>query len=208
MFVLCDTNNNRVKLELLFIEAKTDFYTALLYYNCYRYPHTYMESLRYRTLHEAAMDVLLSPSSEVKSEKTRRIAKMWKSGEMPLARDDINEKPLDKPRRETRVEVVDPASNKLKLGNGRSEESRKRILHSLTHIESWAIDLSWEVVARFGEGMPRAFFDDFVGVAEDEARHHEMLVNRLKECGASYGDYAVHDGLWESAEKTSDSLEK
>ena len=59
------------------------------------------------------------------------------------------------------------------------------ILHSLTHIESVAVDLAWDAIARFGIAgrgyqLPRAFFDDFVGVAEDEARHFRLLAERLK----------------------------
>lgn len=34
-----------------------------------------------------------------------------------------------------------------------------------------AIDLSWDIIARFTSfNMPKAFYDDFVKVAEDEAR--------------------------------------
>ncbi len=34
-----------------------------------------------------------------------------------------------------------------------------------------AIDLSWDIIARFTSfNMPNAFYDDFVKVAEDEAR--------------------------------------
>lgn len=50
-------------------------------------------------------------------------------------------------------------------------------MHSLANIEQWAIDLSWDVIARFstfrlstGEPLPRQFFDDFVKVAGDEAK--------------------------------------
>lgn len=61
-----------------------------------------------------------------------------------------------------------------RLGKGGSPQSRIAILHSLVHIENWAVDLSWDVIARFGAhpeyagALPRAFFDDFVTVAEDE----------------------------------------
>lgn len=59
------------------------------------------------------------------------------------------------------------------------------ILHSLTHIESVAVDLAWDAIARFGSNgtgyqLPREFFDDFVAVAEDEARHFRLLAERLK----------------------------
>ena len=64
-----------------------------------------------------------------------------------------------------------------KRGKGGTLVSRQRMLHSLVHTESWAVDLAWDVIARFGgtPGLPRAFFDDFVAVAEDEARHFRVL---------------------------------
>ena len=56
------------------------------------------------------------------------------------------------------------------------------LLHALAHIELNAIDLAWDIIARFagwtdgpGAGtsppLPRAFFDDWIRVADDEARH-------------------------------------
>ncbi len=40
---------------------------------------------------------------------------------------------------------------------------------SLVHIENWAVDLAWDIIARFGQDpsyhLPRAFFDDFVTVS-------------------------------------------
>ena len=67
-------------------------------------------------------------------------------------------------------------------GQGGSLERRRAIVHALAHIESWAIDLAWDAVARFGwrEAMPRQFFEDFAVVAEDEARHCTALAHRLE----------------------------
>ena len=103
--------------------------------------------------------------------------------------------------------LVEP-SKTPKLGKGGTPESRIAILHSLAHIESWAIDLSWDVIARFGAArrMPKAFFDDFVEVAADEARHFSRLAARLKALGSHYGALSAHDGLWNSAAETSGSL--
>lgn len=39
-------------------------------------------------------------------------------------------------------------------------------------------------------------------MADDEAKHHLMLEERLNDLDASYGDLPAHDGLWEAAEKT------
>lgn len=81
---------------------------------------------------------------------------------------------------------------------------------SLCHIENWAVDLSWDIIARFGQEpsyhLPRAFFDDFVRVAEDECRHFLLLEKRLEEMGSFYGALPAHDGLWESAMETAHSL--
>lgn len=104
--------------------------------------------------------------------------------------------------------LVEP-SKAPRLGKGGSPESRIAILHSLAHIESWAIDLSWDAVARFGQlrKMPKEFFDDFVKVAQDEARHFRCLARRLEDLGSFYGALVAHDGLWNSAAETSRSLE-
>ncbi len=76
------------------------------------------------------------------------------------------------------------------------------------HIESWAIDLSWDIIARFAlpERMPPDFVRDFANVAREEGSHFSLLAARLEELGAKYGDFQAHDGLWESAMKTAGSL--
>jgi len=80
---------------------------------------------------------------------------------------------------------------------------RTALVHAIAHIELNAIDLAWDAVARFADvDLPRAYFDDWVQVAEDEARHFEMLSHRLGELGAAYGDMPAHDGLWEVADDT------
>jgi uncharacterized ferritin-like protein (DUF455 family) len=88
-----------------------------------------------------------------------------------------------------------------------SAAGRIALLHALAHIELNAIDLGWDIIARFsGESVPRAFFDDWVGVASEEALHFELLAQRLADFGARYGDLPAHDGLWESAAATTDDL--
>ena len=86
------------------------------------------------------------------------------------------------------MNLVEP-SKAPRLGKGGSPQSRVAILHSLAHIESWAIDLSWDIIARFGapRAMPCEFFDEFVAVAVDEARHFKMLAARLEALGSRQG---------------------
>jgi uncharacterized ferritin-like protein (DUF455 family) len=100
-----------------------------------------------------------------------------------------------------------PPRQMPKRRNFGSVASRIALLHALAHIELNAIDLAWDIVARFAaSGMPDAFFDDWVCVAADEARHFQLLSVRLDELGASYGDLPAHDGLWEAAIATAGDL--
>ncbi len=81
-----------------------------------------------------------------------------------------------------------------KLGRGGTPASRISMLHSLVHIEGSAVDLAWDVIARFGpgNGLPRAFWDDFVAVAQDEARHFTVLeVGQLSACVAATPHHLV-----------------
>jgi uncharacterized ferritin-like protein (DUF455 family) len=88
-----------------------------------------------------------------------------------------------------------------------SPAGRVALLHALAHIELNAIDLAWDLVARFCcEPLPRLFFDDWVAVAAEEAIHFDLLAMRLTDFGARYGDLPAHDGLWESAAATAGDL--
>jgi len=83
-------------------------------------------------------------------------------------------------------------------------EGRVALLHAIAHIEFNAINLAWDAVYRFRD-MPGAYYDDWIGVAADEARHFAMLEARLRELGHAYGDFDAHDGLWDMAVKTAGS---
>lgn len=90
---------------------------------------------------------------------------------------------------------------------GGERESRVALLHALAHIELNAIDLAWDLIARFArENPPRVFFDDWVAVADEEATHHGLLAARLAALGGAYGDLPAHDGLWEAATVTASDL--
>jgi uncharacterized ferritin-like protein (DUF455 family) len=94
-----------------------------------------------------------------------------------------------------------------KRRNFGSLASRTALLHALAHIELNAINLAWDIVARFVPNrLPREFFDDWVGVAAEETEHFLMLSGRLADLGARYGDLPAHDGLWEAAAVTSGDL--
>jgi uncharacterized ferritin-like protein (DUF455 family) len=82
-----------------------------------------------------------------------------------------------------------------------SAEGRAALVHAVAHIEFNAINLALDAACRF-EGMPAAYYEDWISVAKDEARHFTMLSSRLAALGHEYGDFPAHNGLWEAAEKT------
>ena len=50
--------------------------------------------------------------------------------------------------------------------------------------------------------MPQQYYLDWLGVAEEEAQHFELLRGRLREFGMEYGDLPAHAGLWGIATET------
>ncbi|ULQ46361.1 ferritin-like domain-containing protein [Flagellatimonas centrodinii] len=82
-----------------------------------------------------------------------------------------------------------------------SREGRGALVHAVAHIEFNAINLALDAMLRF-PGLPTAYYRDWLSVARDEARHFQMLSQRLAELGFRYGDFPAHNGLWEAAEKT------
>ena len=82
-----------------------------------------------------------------------------------------------------------------------SPEGRAALVHAVAHIEFNAINLACDAVYRF-RGMPATYYGDWIGVADDEARHFGLLAGRLRDLGHEYGDFDAHNGLWEMALKT------
>ena len=82
-----------------------------------------------------------------------------------------------------------------------TREGLAALLHAVAHIEFNAINLALDAVWRFAD-MPLAYYQDWMGVAADEARHFAMLQAHLQTMEASYGDFPAHTGLWDMAEKT------
>ncbi|WP_420546869.1 ferritin-like domain-containing protein [Curvivirga sp.] len=155
------------------------------------------------SLTEAAYIALMTADAVEKANSTRLLAAKWSSGDIT----DIGNTSLpDRPARPEKPDLKDPNDvPRRKLTTGTT--GRSALLHAIAHIELNAIDLAWDVVARFPhENMPKGFYDDWVKVADDEARHFLMINDRLKELGSFYGAMAAHDGLWQASQKTAHDL--
>ncbi|MGH7034555.1 MAG: ferritin-like domain-containing protein, partial [Stellaceae bacterium] len=155
------------------------------------------------TLAAAACAVLLAGGPAEKVALSHRFAGAWRDGaitEIGTAH------PPERPARPVRP-LLKPAREMTRRRAGGSMANRIALLHALAHIELNAIDLAWDLIARFAAcDLPRAFFDEWVGVADEEASHHALIGARLGELGAAYGDLPAHDGLWEAAQATEHDL--
>jgi uncharacterized ferritin-like protein (DUF455 family) len=150
----------------------------------------------------ASIAVLKTKDANVKAATARAVAREWQAGNLDFA---FSVQPDLRPERPLKPELLDPNQmpRRRKAGN---LDNRRALLHAVAHIELNAIDLAFDIVARFGMHMPRDFTNDWIQVGDDEARHFDLLGERLLALECRYGDLPAHDGLWQSAELTKDDL--
>ncbi|MEE8274610.1 MAG: ferritin-like domain-containing protein [Alphaproteobacteria bacterium] len=154
------------------------------------------------SLTSCAVAVLMAAEPVDKVALSGAMAQAWREGGLGIGHAD----PPRRPARPARPELKAPREMPKRRA-ARTRAARIALVHALAHIELNAIDLAWDIVARFThERLPRAFYDDWVAVAAEEAKHFSLLTARLADLGAAYGDLPAHDGLWEAAEATADDL--
>ena len=93
----------------------------------------------------------------------------------------------------------------LKRRGIQQQEGRNILLHAVAHIEYNAINLALDAAYRF-RGQETQYYLDWIRVADDEARHFELIQAYLKKNDCDYGHYPAHNGLWDMAVRTQDNL--
>ena len=154
------------------------------------------------SLAERAVAVLTAADPDDKVRLSDQAALAWRRGELagigccP---------PPDRPARpDLPVTLAPKHMPRRRLGG---PAGKVAMIHALAHIELNAIDLAWDIIARFAApALPAAFYDDWVTVAADEAAHFAALADLLPAVGSFYGALPAHDGLWEAADKTAHDL--
>ncbi|MBM85748.1 MAG: rhamnosyltransferase [Rhodospirillaceae bacterium] len=155
------------------------------------------------SLTEGAVRVLSMSDPMAKVRLGRQVAAAWRKGCLVDVGDHL---PPDRPGRPDRPTLSSPRDVPKRKVSGRPG-GRIALLHALAHIELNAIDLAWDMIARFAPlRLPRNFLDDWVGVADQESLHFTLLSDRLTVMGMSYGDLPAHDGLWEAARSTAHDI--
>ncbi|MQQ06976.1 DUF455 family protein [Epibacterium sp. SM1979] len=158
-------------------------------------------------LAEMATQVLTTADGRTKTALSRQYAAQWfaaRKGDAPEIPIGTAQPPLH-PARPAEPALLDPREvPKRKPG---SEAGRKALLHAVAHIELNAVDLHWDIIARFSHvPMPLGFYDDWVQSADEESKHFNMMCDCLEAIGSFYGDLPAHAGMWRAAEDTADDL--
>ena len=159
-----------------------------------------------QSLAEMALEVLTTAEGRAKTALGRRHAAAWfaSRGEnqpLPIGRAT----PPLSPSRPERPELLAPKDVPRRRPG--SEAGRIALLHAVAHIELNAVDLHWDIIARFtDQPMPLGFYDDWVKAADEEAKHFNLICDCLEALGSHYGALPAHAGMWRAAEDTADDL--
>lgn len=149
-------------------------------------------------VHAAARCALTECAVEAKLAATHALWNAWQAGRLaPAAWTDPE--PVHEAGRPARPVLVSP--QRVPRRELSHPEGHAALIHALAHIEFTAINLALDAVYRF-QGLPAAFYADWLRVAAEEAHHFRLLRDHLQSLGHDYGDFAAHAGLWELAAKT------
>ncbi|MEY3306683.1 MAG: hypothetical protein RLZZ413_721 [Pseudomonadota bacterium] len=158
------------------------------------------------TLAQMAVEVLTTADGRAKTALGRRHAAAWRAARAagtPLALGQAQ--PPARPARPDAPELLAPRDVPRRRPG--TLAGRIALLHAVAHIELNAVDLHWDIIARFTDTrMPMGFYDDWVKAADEEAKHFNLICDCLDAMGSHYGALPAHAGMWRAAEDTADDL--
>ena len=159
-----------------------------------------------QSLADMAVEVLTTADGRAKTALGRSHASRWlaaRAAGQPLAVGQAT--PPDFPARPGKPDLLSPRDVPRRRPG--SPDGRIALLHAVAHIELNAVDLHWDIIARFtGTPMPLGFYDDWVKAADDEAKHFNLMCDCLEAMGSHYGALPAHAGMWRAAEDTAHDL--
>lgn len=158
------------------------------------------------TLSEMAVSVLTTADGRAKTALSRQHAARWFAARAAGAPIPLGHAtPPDFPARPARPELLDPRDVPRRRPG--SAAGRIALLHAIAHIELNAVDLHWDIIARFAHvPMPPGFHDDWVKAADEESKHFNLACDVLESLGSHYGALPAHAGMWRAASDTADDL--
>ncbi len=158
------------------------------------------------SLAQMAVDVLTTADGRAKTALGRQHAAAWFAARASQTPVPIGEaRPPRQPARPAQPTLLDPRDVPRRRPG--SPAGRVALLHALAHIELNAVDLHWDIIARFTHiPLPIGFYDDWVRAADDEAKHFNLICDCLEAADSFYGALPAHSGMWRAAEDTADDL--
>lgn len=158
------------------------------------------------TLSEMAVEVLTTADGRAKTALSHKYAARWFAAREAGETIEIgNAVPPLRPSRPEKPELLSPRDVPRRRPG--SPEGRIALLHAVAHIELNAVDLHWDIVARFTDTpMPVGFYDDWVKSADEESKHFNLICDCLEAMGSHYGALAAHAGMWRAAEDTAEDF--
>ncbi len=157
-------------------------------------------------LAQMADAVLRTADGRAKTALSRKFAAQWQTARANGDKPEIGSaSPPMQPARPDQPALLDPRDvPRRKPGTA---DGRIAILHAVAHIELNAVDLHWDIIARFTDTpMPIGFYDDWVKSADEESKHFNLMCDCLEAQGSHYGALAAHAGMWRAAEDTAGDL--
>ncbi len=139
-------------------------------------------------------------------QKFEMFYKLWENKENLDFTSNETPKIFKTPSYASFCKIVPPAKVPRRRGFD-TPEKKAVLLHAIVHIEYSAIDLALDAAYRF-RNLPKEYYFDWLEVAEDEIRHFKMINSLLEKTGYKYGDFPVHNSLFEASLKTQDLLSR
>ena len=153
-----------------------------------------------------AVEVLTTADGREKTALSRRHAETWFAAradgqDLPVG----HATPPPRPARPDLPRLLDPRDVPRRRPG--TAPGRLAILHAVAHIELNAVDLHWDIIARFTDTkMPLGFYDDWVKSADEESKHFNLVCDCLEAKGSHYGALDAHAGMWRAAEDTAEDF--
>lgn len=117
------------------------------------------------TLFDYAMAVLQTHDTVTKCELTFEAKKRFDAGELPIGDQKTAPIPPTRPARPLNLTTVAPQGVQQKLKDAKANAIR--LVHTQAHIESYAVDLSWDILLRFARPEPIPTTESKEGVSKD-----------------------------------------
>lgn len=157
-------------------------------------------------LAQMADTVLRTADGREKTEVSRGFAAQWRAARADGSVPEIGTAtPPMHPSRPEKPELLSPRDVPRRRPG--TPEGRIALLHAVAHIELNAVDLHWDIIARFSHiKMPIGYYDDWVKSADEESKHFNLMCDCLEAEGSFYGALPAHAGMWRAAEDTADDF--